>query len=116
MTVYTFLGAWAVAVSLAIAGSLSVSAQQPQPQQISPAERAAQLQQALAATMADLGACNAKLGPLQQLQAQLMAGQLVAASQVKTEVEKAIAKLKADIENANGKTIGPDYKLTDVAP
>ena len=97
-----------VAVILAV----GLSAQE----QATPQQQIQQLQQALAVKTNDLGQCNAERGGLQQLQAQVISGQWVTKDQAKAEADQAVAKYKADIERANGKTVGADLKLADAPP
>lgn len=59
--------------------------------------------QLLAARTLALGQCNAELGPLQQLQAQVIAGQIVSLEQVRQQIEKANP----------GKTITATFLITD---
>lgn len=65
-------------------------------------------QQLLAQRTNQLGACNAELGPLQQLQAAVINGQLV-------EPAKLLAGFKEQFQKANpGKTFGDDFKIADI--
>lgn len=65
------------------------------------------LTQAIAQRTAQLGVCHAELGQLQQLQASVIAGQLV-------EPSKALADLKAKIAAANpGKVLDDTFHLVD---
>lgn len=65
------------------------------------------VQQALAQKVAALGACNAELGPLQQLSARVLAGELVTVAQ-------AVQQVRAAFEKANpGQTVDDSWKVTD---
>jgi hypothetical protein len=68
-------------------------------------EQAPQAQQLFAQKVAQLGACNAELGQLQQMQAAVIGGQLVDA-----------AKFREAFERVNpGKTLAADLKVMDKA-
>ncbi len=87
------------AIIFAMAAVLA-TAQEPAP------AKAPDLGQMLAQRTNQLGACNSELGPLQQLQAAVIAGQLVEPIRVREAFEKANP----------GKTFGADFVLVDRKP
>lgn len=92
---------------MAIVGGMAVSAAQAPAPPALPTDGAAlqaqaqvsSLRQALASKLSELGKCQTDLGPLNQLEAQVLTGQMV-------EAKQAAAAFVAQVEKANpGKTI-----------
>lgn len=74
------------------------------PQDAPVAYTADQMRQALAQRTQALGQCNAELGPLQQLQAQVISGQVA-------DVKAMLERFRELYEKANpGETVDADFK------
>ncbi len=85
----------ASAIAFALAAVLATAQEAPKPPDLT---------QLLVQRTNQLGVCNSELGQLQQLQAAVIAGQLVSPQSVKETFEKANP----------GKTLGTDLKIEDI--